>query len=122
MTARRAPKPSWEDTTKDFETVEGDLPPALDLQEEGTQIVATVEAVRIVRVGKKRRKAKVLIVMANHTGEMLTVWPSAGLKPLIKIAKVGYAVAIKFTGWKELAKGRMRTYALAINRNPSGSD
>ena len=119
MTARKAPAPKWEDQTKGFEEVGGNLPPALDLQKVGETLIARVEELRNVRIGKKKRKERVMIVMVENTGELHTVWPSAGLKPLIKIAKRGYLVAIKFTGWKDLAKGRMRTYALAINRNPT---
>lgn len=119
MTARKASPPTWDDQIKGFEDVGGNLPPALDMQKVGETLIGLVTETRNLNLGKKRRKEKVLIVTRMDTGEQCTVWPSAGLKPLIKIAKRGYEVAIRFTGWKDLKKGRMRTYALAIKREPT---
>lgn len=119
MTARKAPALKWDDQIKGFEEVGGNLPPALDMTEVGETVIALVTETRTLKLGKKGRKEKVLIITDTKTGVQQTVWPSAGLKPLIKIAKRGYDVAIRYTGWKDLKKGRMRTYALAIKRNPT---
>ena len=123
MAAKTKPKadPAWDKVVADMQVIDAGVYPALDMRDVGDIWVGTVVDTRRVRQGKKGRKQRVLIGVNAETGDMVSIWPSAGLRPLVDNADVGASIAIQFVGMRTTSKGReMRDYRLAI-KAPDGT-
>lgn len=117
--ATKPSEPKWEPTGDGWDRIHNEAPPPIELSEVGDWVRVDIDATTKARGGKRKKAVRVLLGTRLDTGERVSIWPSAGLAKLVKMAKPGHRVAIQYTGQTRTRKGNMmRTYALAIQPLP----